>query len=179
MRRILNVRRTIISGDIKLQTKEDDLLPLIKNCVKELKGLLKLRKCDIILEIDSPLITKFNNAHIQEVVLNLLNNAIKYSPPNTDIVIKSERKNQFIEISIKDKGIGLTKYEKANIFQKFGNFNRERQYLNLNIEGSGLGLYFSKKIIELHGGKIWVESEGRNRGSTFYFTLPIISETHN
>ena len=82
-------------------------------------------------------------------------------------------KNNIIIISIKDRGIGFSEVEKINLFQKFGKINRSSQGFDVISEGSGLGLYISKKIIELHGGEIWVESEGRNKGSIFYFTLPI------
>ena len=77
---------------------------------------------------------------------------------------------------MEDNGIGFTEDEKEQIFKQFGKIERYGQGWDLGIEGSGLGLYISKKIVELHGGKIWVESEGRNKGSTFYFSLPIVRE---
>jgi signal transduction histidine kinase len=116
----------------------------------------------------------FNKDQIHEVISNLLSNAINYSPHNGIIDINSVIKDNTIIISIKDKGIGFTEDEKVKIFQKFGKINRASQGFDVISEGSGLGLFISKKIIELHGGEIWVESEGRNKGSTFYFTLPTI-----
>ena len=74
---------------------------------------------------------------------------------------------------IKDTGIGLTKNEMAQLFTQFGKIERYGQGLDVDIEGTGLGLYISKELIALHDGNIWVESEGRNKGSTFFFSLPI------
>ncbi|MHA2129203.1 MAG: sensor histidine kinase, partial [Promethearchaeota archaeon] len=76
---------------------------------------------------------------------------------------------------IKDNGIGLTYEEKGRLFKQFGKIERYGQGLDIIPEGSGLGLYISKKIVELHDGEIWVESEGRNKGSTFFFSLPLIA----
>jgi signal transduction histidine kinase len=87
-------------------------------------------------------------------------------------MIKSDISDDGILISINDNGIGFTEEEKSLIFKRFGKIERYDKGWEVNIEGTGLGLYISKKIIELHGGKIWVVSEGRDKGSTFNFTLP-------
>jgi signal transduction histidine kinase len=84
--------------------------------------------------------------------------------------------NDSIIFSIQDNGIGFTQEEKLRLFKKFGKIERFGQGFDLQVNGSGLGLYIAKKIIELHGGKIWMTSEGRNKGSTFYFSLPIGDE---
>ena len=162
------------TSKIELHTKEEDLSTLIKLCVNEVKSLVKTRELDINLGIANLILTKFNKDQIHEVISNLLSNAIKYSPHNTIINIKSEINGTSITISIKDRGIGFTEDEKIMIFNKFGKMARESNGFDVFSEGSGLGLYISKKIVELHGGKMWFESEGRNKGSTFYFTLPII-----
>ncbi len=162
------------TSKIELHTKEEDLSLLIKLCVNEVKSLAKTREIDINLGIANLILTKFNEDQIYEVISNLLSNAIKYSPHNTIINIKSEIKDTSIIISIKDRGIGFTEDEKITIFNKFGKIARESSGFHVFSEGSGLGLYISKKIVELHDGKMWFESEGRNKGSTFYFSLPII-----
>ncbi len=155
----------------------EDLSFFIKLSVRELRGLARLRNHTINLTIPDRLITSFEPEQIHQVISNLINNAIKYTPPDGTIEIRSEILDHYIRVSIKDSGIGLTKEEKERLFTQFGKIERYGQGLDIISDGSGLGLYITKKIVELHGGKIWVESEGRNKGSTFYFTLPIISES--
>ncbi len=164
------------SGQIKLKYTEEDFSFLIKYCVEELKMLYKMRDQTISLKIHEKLITKFEKERIYEVISNLLSNAIKYSPPKSEIIVKSEIKDGFIIISVKDSGIGFTDDEKNKIFKQFGKIKRYDQDIDIEIGGTGLGLYIAKKIVELHGGSIWMESEGRNKGSTFYFSLPLVKD---
>ncbi|MHA1985153.1 MAG: PAS domain S-box protein [Promethearchaeota archaeon] len=165
------------SGTISLNSSEEDLSFLIRLCVKEIKGLSILRNQHINLEIPENLKTWFEKEQVHQVISNLLNNAVKYTPPGGLIEIKSEIQNELIITSIKDNGIGIIDDEKGRIFQQFGKVERYGQGLDIISEGSGLGLYISKKIIELHNGKLWVESEGRHKGSTFYFSLPLIKKS--
>jgi PAS domain S-box-containing protein len=164
------------SGTIQARKSEEDLSFLIKFCVKELKGLSELRKQIIKIEILEPLVILIEKEEIHKVISNILSNAIKYTPPYGTIKIRSEIQDDFIVISVKDNGIGFTEEEKSRIFKQFGKIERYGQGMDIISEGSGLGLYISKKIIELHGGKIWVESEGSKKGSTFYFSLPLIEK---
>lgn len=163
------------SGTIQLKKVEEDLSFFIKLSVRELQGLASLRNHKINLKIKDKMITYFEPEQIHRVISNLINNAIKYTPPNGTIDIDSEVKGDFIVVSIKDSGIGVTKGEKERLFTQFGKIERYGQGVDIISEGSGLGLYISKKIIELHGGNLWVESQGRSKGSTFYFSLPVIS----
>jgi PAS domain S-box-containing protein len=163
------------SGTIQLHKSEEDLSFLVRLCINEIKGLSKLRNQTINLELQDNLITQFEKEQVHQVISNLLNNAIKYTPPGGIIEVKSEIKNNHIVISIKDNGIGFTYEEKGRLFKQFGKIERYGQGLDIIPEGSGLGLYISKKIVELHDGEIWVESEGRNKGSTFFFSLPLIA----
>jgi len=101
-------------------------------------------------------------------------NAIKYTPVGGHITIDSKQKDGYYIISINDTGIGLTQKEISQLFTQFGKIERYGQGWDVGIGGTGLGLYISKELITLHEGKIWVESEGRNKGSTFFFSLPII-----
>ncbi len=164
------------SESVELIKSEEDLSFLIKLCVKELQGLIKLRNHEINLEIHDKLIAHFEPDQIHLVVSNILNNAIKYTPPNGKIEIRSAIRDDSVLISIHDNGIGLTYEEKKRLFTQFGKIERYGQGLDIISDGSGLGLFITKKIVELHGGKIWVRSKGRNKGSTFYFTLPLNRE---
>jgi PAS domain S-box-containing protein len=164
------------SGKIDLKATPNDLVTLIKNCVNELKALAMLREHTVVLDVHEKLMTRFEKDRIQTVVENLLINAIKYTPHSGRIEIKSKIEDYFIVISIKDNGIGFNEEEMGKIFEQFGKVERYGQGLDVQSDGSGLGLYISKKNIELHNGDIWVESEGRNKGSKFSFSLPIIKE---
>lgn len=142
-----------------------------------MRGLARLRNITVTSKIKNKLTTSFEPEQLHQVISNLINNAIKYTPPDGTIEIESEVNDGYITVSVKDSGIGITEEEKDRLFTQFGKIERYGQGLDIISEGSGLGLYISKKVIELHGGKIWVESQGRNKGSTFHFSLPIIRES--
>ena len=145
---------------------------LVKFCVSELKGLATLRNQSIYTDLHKKLPAMFDKERVYEVISNLLLNAIKYTQPGGEISIKSEIIDYYYIISVKDNGIGFTKEEKNQAFTQFGKIERYGQGWDVAIEGTGLGLYITKKLVELHSGKIWLESDGRNRGTTFSFSLP-------
>ena len=105
---------------------------------------------------------------IKQILLNLLSNAVKFTPEGGRIGIKARQADGSVEISVSDTGIGISPEDQAKIFEEFrqvgGDYAHKR-------EGTGLGLTLAKKFVELHGGKIWVESEA-GKGSTFSFVLP-------
>ena len=160
-------------GLLKINFSKENLSALIKYCVAQLKGTAKLRKQKINVNIDENIEAILDKERIYEVISNLLINAIKYTPIGGNIEIQSDEKDGFCIISVNDNGIGITESEKKQLFTQFGKIERYGQGWDVGIEGTGLGLYISKEIVGLHGGKIWAESEGRNKGSTFYFSLPV------
>ncbi len=162
------------SPDLKPKVQKEDLSFLIKFCVHELESLAERRKQSIKLDIRYELYANIEKEEIHDVLSNLITNAIKYTPPMGKIEIKTELKEDSVVVSINDNGIGFTEEQKTKIFQQFGKIERYGQGLDLGIGGTGLGLYISKRIVEAHGGKIWMESDGKNKGSTFYFTLPTV-----
>lgn len=106
---------------------------------------------------------------IGQVLVNFINNAIKYSPQANKVIVSSRNTNGLVTVSVQDFGIGIAKREQKKIFDRFF---QVASPLTQTYPGLGLGLYISKEIIERHGGKIWVESEA-GRGSIFSFSLPV------
>jgi PAS domain S-box-containing protein len=164
------------SPELRPEKHLENLTFLIKYCIDELHPLAAKREHLFNLKVHDTIITMLEKEEIHDVLINLLSNAIKYTPPRGLIEVSSENVDDFVVISIADNGIGFTDDEKEKIFQQFGKIERYGQGLDLGIDGTGLGLYISKKIVESHGGKIWMESDGKNKGSTFSFSLPIINE---
>ena len=111
---------------------------------------------------------------IRLVIQNLLDNAARYTPSGGQVTIslKPTKGEKEIEFSIKDTGVGIPKDQQARVFSKFF---RGANVMRMATEGSGLGLFITKNIVEAHGGKIWFESE-EGKGTTFYFTLPLKEE---
>ncbi|MHA2039170.1 MAG: sensor histidine kinase, partial [Promethearchaeota archaeon] len=160
------------SSKIRLIKRRENLTNLIKSCIEEQKELCNSRNHNIELNLKENLLLNIDKEQIYEAFTNLLRNAIIYTPPNGIIHIQAKVENGSVITSIKDNGVGFTRKEKKQIFQQFGKINRTDLGLDLGIEGSGLGLFITKKIIDAHSGQIWVESEGRNKGSTVSFSLP-------
>ncbi len=158
----------------ELEKDTNDINQLIRDCLKEMMYLIKKRDLNLELDLLEDLFLEFDKVRIEQVILNLLSNAIKNTPPNGKILVKSLRKDNHVEISIRDTGIGLTKEEMDKLFTRFGKIERYGNGLEyVDIQGTGLGLFISKEIIDLHGGNIRAESEGRNKGSTFTIKIPI------
>ena len=105
---------------------------------------------------------------VKQVLLNLLSNALKFTPEGGQIDVAARLHDDRAEVSVADTGIGIALTDQDTVFEEF----RQVGTADKKAEGTGLGLTLSRKFIELHGGKIWVQSE-LGRGSTFTFTLPV------
>ena len=138
------------------------------------------RDITLNLEIPDNFYLDIDAMRINQVITNLLSNAIKNTPPQGIISITLQKDNNWAKIIISDTGVGLTKEEIGKIFTRFSKIERHDKGLEyIDITGSGLGLFISKEIIDLHGGKIWVESQGRGLGSNFIIELPIKKKIFN
>ncbi|TXT54721.1 MAG: Histidine kinase [Promethearchaeota archaeon] len=161
---------------VEIQKSKTNLKDTIIKCIKDFENFAHIRNQSIKVELHDNLSVYCDNKRINEAFSNLFMNAIKFTPPDGFIRVYSQKTKEDVIISIQDSGIGFTKKEQERIFKKFGKIERYGKGFDLDIEGSGLGLYMAKRIIELHDGKIWLESKGRNKGSTFNFSLPIHPE---
>jgi two-component system phosphate regulon sensor histidine kinase PhoR len=157
-------------GNINIKHKDVDIKNIIKKVVGSYKLQLDSKKGKILEQYDAKDNTVVGDEmHLQQIISNLIDNALKYSKKNPLISIHTENKKDVIIIAVTDNGIGIEKEYHKHIFEQFyrvptGNIH--------TVKGSGLGLNYVKTIVEMHGGKINVESEKGN-GSTFTIFLPI------
>ena len=161
----------IESGRFGYEFVQSDLIDLIQKSISEYLYLADQHKIKIYFEPPSDGLPpfKFDPMRIKIVIQNLLENALRYNIEGGQIIIKVEKKPPYVEVSVSDTGIGIPKEELPKLFTKFF---RASNVLKYETEGTGLGLYITRNIVEAHGGKIWAESI-ENRGTTMHFTLPM------
>lgn len=164
-------------GKMPLHKKENNLYSVILNIINILKPQATTKNLYIKMEkLDIPaknLIVNIDEEKIEQALLNLLDNAIKYTNKGgikIKLKMKNEKGKTEILTSITDTGVGIPKEYLDRLFQPFF---RGQNILELDKKGTGLGLFIAKTFIEMHGGKIWAESN-LDKGSTFCFTLPLI-----
>jgi len=153
-----------------LKKEEIQIEQLIKEIIEELRPMARER--GIYLKFESPRELpkiKLDRGKIKTAIFSIVDNGIKYTEKG-GVEIKLEG-NERIKIIVKDTGIGLSSEEFKNLFTGF--FERGKEAEKIYTTGRGIGLYIAKNIIEAHQGKIWAESKGKDRGSTFYVELPI------
>ncbi len=167
---ILNFSR-LENGTLHIKPRELDLSNLIKETTAGLAPLFARREIDFVFETNpSPFTTRFtaDPEQIQHVLINLLGNAIKFTPEKGKVGIKLEDQGNDIRICVWDTGPGIDQHDQKRIFDRFyqvdGSSTRETG-------GTGIGLSIVKAVVEMHGGNAWVESE-LGKGSQFYISLP-------
>lgn len=168
---MLDVSR-IEAGKLELRKNELNIKPLVEKAVVNLRPKTKLHQFKVSFSKNFPLLYA-DPDRIEQVITNLIDNAIKYSPEGGLINIKGWEKDGQALLSITDQGIGIAEKDIAGLFEKF---QRVDSSLTKTTSGTGLGLFIARSIIELHGGKIWCESE-IGKGSTFTFSLPVVKKT--
>jgi signal transduction histidine kinase len=164
---VLNLGR-IESKAIQLHLQSKDVNALLKEVVSKLEYLAGSKNIDIRTELEPLFSIKFDVDLIRQVLSNLVENAIKYSPEKTSILVSSEERDGWIVVQVADQGPGIPEDELPHIFMKF---YRSRNAKGSAIKGSGLGLYLAKYFVELHKGRIQVDST-LGQGSTFTVELP-------
>ena len=155
-----------------LEVKKVDLLKTIQNLEQDFKPQLDQKGIALRLELE-PRVKVYGDAgHIRQVVQSLMENALKFSTDNADpksILIKTARHGDMLQVCVADQGIGIHEADQEIIFE---DFRQAQGSVDRSYGGTGLGLALAKKIVELHGGRIWVESKP-GEGSQFFFTLPL------
>lgn len=157
------------AGKITLNREPADVTRLIRDVVSEQQPILDRRRQQLILNLPRTLKATLDSRFMRMVLENLLNNATKYSPEDTAITITARRDRRCCYIDISDRGFGISTADQSKLYRKFSRIYNERA---VSVEGTGLGLYWSKKIIELHDGSLDLQSQ-LNIGSTFTIRLPI------
>ena len=157
------------SPNTKLNMDYFNLKELIDLVLMNNKFMFEEKQIFVNNHVLNDISIKADRLRIEELFTNLLNNCVKYSEKNGTISINSEIKKSFIQISIKDTGIGMSAEQLNRLFDEFYKADTSRH----DFDSSGLGMPIAKRIVEKHGGDIWAESDGIGKGSTFYFTLPI------
>ncbi len=166
------------NSKIKLNISNITLYKLIDESISEVLFLANQKNITIYKEIIKTILVKADEDIIKRVIVNMLTNAIKYTPNNGSIDIKTEAcenntsHTKLIKISIKDTGIGIAKDKLHLVFKKYGQIKAKKSG---SIKSTGLGLTFCKMAVSAHGTDIGVESE-LNKGSTFWFCLPLLDE---
>ncbi|MBZ9684809.1 CHASE3 domain-containing protein [Clostridium estertheticum] len=161
----------IKAGFFELHLSNNNITEIIEGIVMSVIDYSDSKGLNIIFDTDiEEKIIGCDPEKIERIVLNLISNAIKFSDKGTEICVNIQDKNEFVEISVRDNGVGIDSNHKDMIFDRFKQVNKS---LSRNAEGTGIGLSLVKSIVELHGGKIFVESE-LGKGSKFTFTLPSI-----
>ena len=170
---MLNLSR-IESGKIEISPRAVDLAALVKDIVEDIQ-LKAVEKKLQILTLEQRLPPVFADPEkVQQVLLNLLGNALKFTFPGGIISISFFTDGKYVETAIKDNGQGISPQDMGKLFKKFGRL--DNSYVSLSTSGgTGLGLYISRSLIELMRGRVWATSLGEGKGSTFSFSLPVAS----
>lgn len=165
---LLNVAR-IEEGRYLFKLNSKDFISLVSSIVENYQEEMKHKEIDLQFEKpDRKIVLMLDEEKISLALQNLIENAIKYTPPKGKITIAISETEKEVIFSVSDTGIGIPKEQQYRVFSKFF---RGSNVMRLETEGSGLGLFITKNIIEAHNGRIWFISE-EGKGTTFYFTLP-------
>jgi signal transduction histidine kinase len=159
----------IEAGHMELEAADFDLPTALDNALTLVRERAIRRGITLGSTIDARLgLVHGDERKVKQILLNLLSNALKFTPEGGRIDVGAVLQNGLAEVSVADTGIGIASVDHEAVFQEF----RQVGAAERKAEGTGLGLALSRKFVELHGGKIWVQSEP-GRGSTFTFTLPL------
>jgi PAS domain S-box-containing protein len=166
---ILDLSR-IEAGKMELFAENIDLPGTLEYCMTMFREKARNHRIKMTLAADeAPKIIRADLRKLKQIIINLLSNALKFTPDGGEIHVSASQNDGYVQISVRDSGIGLKPEDMERIFAPF---ERAGEDGNTNIEGTGLGLSMVKRLVELHGGSVCAES-APGEGSAFYFTIPI------
>lgn len=161
----------IESGTYKINKEKYDINDVIASVISNLSPQYSKKNIQIISNFQNSKNTAyFDIDRIKQVLTNILANAYQYSEKAGKVKITSIAKSDYIEVAINDTGRGISREDLPHIFTRFFRVDKSR---SRNSGGSGIGLTITKQLVEAHGGKIWAESPGKNKGTTVTFTIPL------
>lgn len=164
---LLEIRR-LESGRLQLDLSPLDFLEVVHHCTEEAKPLVDGKRQSFHVETpEKPLMIQGDRARLIQVVMNLLNNASKFTPEGGDVKLRVEEQEESIQIQVSDTGMGIGKEDLERIFEPFAAIEKPTY-----VKGTGLGLSVTRGLVEAHGGRIWAESLGEGKGATFTVILP-------
>jgi signal transduction histidine kinase len=155
------------AGALELRPEPLDLVEPVRACAEEAQATWE-RHTIRVEAPDAPLEGTWDRDRVSQVIGNLLGNAVKYSPDGGEILVRVRDRGDEADVSIRDQGVGIDAGALARLFDRF----YRAEDVAGSIRGVGLGLYISKELVAAHGGRLWAESAGAGRGSTFHVTLP-------
>ncbi|MGE3960218.1 MAG: ATP-binding protein [Dehalococcoidia bacterium] len=156
------------SGRMQIQPEQIDIAAVVREAVEEAQPAAAAKEHRLAARTPEYLSVFADRKRVLQVLANLVGNAVKYTPPGGNIEVSVHIRDPWVEIRVTDSGIGIPPEEQAQLFEKFYRTTTGRRTTG----GTGLGLAIARSLIDLHGGRIWVESDGRS-GTTFAFTLPV------
>jgi PAS domain S-box-containing protein len=166
---LLDISR-IESGRLRLELEELELGKVLTQAASALRGQFAARRILIESEIGDGLKTLGDAERITQVITNILQNACQYTRPGGQVVLSAYREGQEIRIDVADTGIGISEKDQKRLFERF--FRADHPVV-METQGTGLGLAIIKSIVEMHNGRVWIESE-LEEGTTVSFTLPFV-----
>jgi signal transduction histidine kinase/ActR/RegA family two-component response regulator len=171
---LLDVSR-ITRGQIVLRKRATELLPVVRRAIQSASPLLEQRAHTLKLDVPGDgLLVDADPVRLEQIVVNLVENAAKYTEPGGRIDVRAERCGEQVAVSVRDTGIGMTPETLARIFDLFAQGKRS---IDRKAGGLGIGLPIVRSLVELHGGRVTVTSEGPGRGSEVLVTLPRLVRT--
>lgn len=171
--RLINniIDMTKLEGDyLNLNLTNGDIVYVVEEISQSVAEYIKAQNISLVFDTEiEEKVMPFDEEKLERIILNILSNAIKFTPKNGSIYVNIYDKEQYVEISIKDTGVGIPEDKLEFIFERFAQLDKSLSRKN---EGSGIGLSLVKSLVEMHGGKIWVRSEV-GVGTEFIISLPI------